>query len=48
MKWFKKVLGITELIKEQQETNRLLRLIEQSTKNASDLQKRYNDAYNIR
>ena len=48
MKWIKKVLGITELIKKQDETNKLLDLIEKNTRQTAELQKRYNDAYHIR
>jgi hypothetical protein len=48
MKWIKKVLGITELIKKQEETNKLLDLIEKNTRQTAELQKRYNDAYHIR
>lgn len=48
MKWIKRVLGITELIRKQEEANRILSLIEKNTRESAELQQRYNNAYHIR
>lgn len=48
MKWIKKILGITELIKEQKKTNELLGIIQDNTRMIAELQEKRNNHYHIR
>ena len=48
MKWIRKILGIEELVKKQEETNALLKEIVEHTKRNANLQQKYNEAYHIR
>jgi len=48
MEWIKRILGITELVKEQIKTNELLNDILIQTKRSADLKEKYNDAYHIK
>jgi hypothetical protein len=48
MKWIKRILGITELLIKQKETNTLLKVIAHQTKRNADLQESYNKAYHIK
>ncbi len=48
MNWIKKILGITELIKEQKKTNELLGFIVDNTGRMVELQEKRNNHYHIR
>jgi len=48
MKWIKRLLGITELIKTQKKTNELLDEIRKQVTRGSDLQASYNKSYYIK
>ena len=48
MKWIKRILGIIELIKKQEETNRLLDVIADNTRIIAELRAKYNNHYHIR
>lgn len=47
MNWIKKILGITELIRCQEETNKLLVKISENTKKTSELMERWVKAHHI-
>ena len=48
MKWIKRKLGITDIVKKQDEANKILIEIAEQTRRNADLQERYNKAYHVK
>lgn len=48
MNWIKRISGITEMIKQQDEILVLLKEISEQSKRNADLQEKHNKAYHIR
>ena len=46
--WIMRIFGITELIREQQKTNRTLEKIHYEVKRSADFAEAYNKTYHIR